>query len=118
MSRADRQRYKTRNWRDYNAALKRRGSRTIWPDPEMQWEATPSGKRGRQQVFSAASIQTCLTMKVLFGMVLRQATGFVESLLQLIGLDRKVPDFSTLCRRQKALVVDIASRRSSAPLLF
>jgi len=118
MSRADRQRYKTRNWRDYNAALKRRGSRTIWPDPEMQWEATPSGKRGRQQVFSAASIQACLRMKVLSGLALRQAIGFVESLLQLIGLDRKEPDFSTLCRRQKALVVDIASRRSSAPLLF
>jgi len=47
---------------------------------------------------------------------LRQATGFVESLLQLIGLDWKVPDFSTLCRRQKTLVVDIASRRSSEPL--
>jgi len=84
----------------------------------MQWEATPSGKRGRQQVFSAASIQACLRMKVLSGLALRQAIGFVESLLQLIGLDRKEPDFSTLCRRQKALVVDIASRRSSAPLLF
>ena len=118
MSRADRQRYKTTNWRDYNAALKRRGSLTIWLDPEMQWEATPSGKRGRQQVFSAASIQACLRMKVLSGLALRQAIGFVESLLQLIGLDRKEPDFSTLCRRQKALVVDIASRRSSAPLLF
>jgi len=116
MSRADRQRYKTTNWRDYSAVLKRRASLTIWLDPEMQWEATPSGKRGRQQVFSAASIQACLRMKVLFGLVLRQAIGFVESLLQLIGLDRKVPDFSTLCRRQKALVVDIASRRSSAPL--
>ena len=118
MSRADRQRYKTTNWRDYNAALKRRGSLTIWLDPEMQWEATPSGKRGRQQVFSAASIQACLRMKVLSGLALRQAIGFVESLLQLIGLDRKEPDFSTLCRRHKALVVDIASRRSSAPLLF
>jgi hypothetical protein len=49
-------------------------------------------------------------------MALRQATGFVESLLQLIGLDWRVPDFSTLCRRQKTLVVDIASRRASEPL--
>jgi hypothetical protein len=116
MSRPDRARYKTTNWRDYNAALKRRGSLTIWLDPQMQWEATPSGRRGRQQVFSDAAIQTCLTMKVLFGMALRQATGFVESLLQLTGLDWRVPDFSTLCRRQKTLVVDIASRRSSEPL--
>ncbi|MGF6862782.1 hypothetical protein ABIE69_003372, partial [Rhodobacteraceae bacterium MBR-64] len=27
--------YKTRNWPDYNAALKRRGSLTIWFDPAM-----------------------------------------------------------------------------------
>ena len=29
-------------------------------------------------------------------MALRQTTGFVESLLQLVGLDWTVPDFSTL----------------------
>jgi hypothetical protein len=27
--------YKTRNWSEYNAALKRRGSLTIWFDPAM-----------------------------------------------------------------------------------
>ena len=37
-------------------------------------------------------------MKVLFGMALRQTTGFVESLLSLTGLDWDVPDFSTLSR--------------------
>lgn len=41
-------------------------------------------------------IQTWLTMKFLFGMALRQATGFVDSLLRLDGLGRVVPDFSTL----------------------
>ena len=46
-------------------------------------------------------------MKVLFGMALRQTTGFVESLLRLIGLDWVVPDFSTLSRRQKTLKVNI-----------
>ena len=46
-------------------------------------------------------------MKVLFGLPLRQTTGFVESLLKLMGLDWSVPDFSTLCRRQKTLPVAI-----------
>ncbi len=46
----------------------------------MTWEAAPTGKRGRQPDYSDAAIQTCLTMKVLFGMALRQTTGFVESL--------------------------------------
>ncbi len=90
--------YKTTNWSAYNDALKQRGSLTIWFDPGMTWRPPPTGKRGRQQQFSDAAIQTCLTMKVLFGMPLRQTTGFVESLLQLVGLDWAVPDFSTLCR--------------------
>src|SRR5690606_25475272 len=61
-------------------------------------------------------IQTCLTMKVLFGLALRQATGFVESLLRLIGLNWTVPDFSTLSRRQKTLAVNIPHRGSQGPL--
>jgi hypothetical protein len=108
--------YKTTNWPAYNEALKRRGSLTIWFDPEMIWDARPSGKRGRQQSYSDTAIQTCLTMKVLFGMALRQTTGFVESLLHLIGLNWVVPDFSTLSRRQKTLAVNIPYRGSKGPL--
>ncbi|PTE18079.1 IS5 family transposase [Phaeovulum veldkampii] len=116
MSRPTPPTYKIKNWRAYNEALKRRGSLTIWFDPEMTWEALPTGKRGRQPTYSDAAIQTCLTMKVLFGMALRQTTGFVESLLQLSGLDWSVPDFSTLSRRQKTLAVNIPYRGSEEPL--
>jgi Transposase DDE domain len=52
----------------------------------LSWEVTPSGRRGRQQAYSDAAVQTCLTMKVLFGMALRQTTGFVESLISSIDL--------------------------------
>jgi hypothetical protein len=79
----------------------------------MSWEAAPTGKRGRQPDYSDASIQTCLTMKVLFGMALRQTTGFVES---LIDLDWAVPNFSTLSCRQKSLKVNIPFRGSAGPL--
>lgn len=116
MSRPTPPTYKTRNWPAYNEALKRRGSLTIWFDPAMTWEAAPTGKRGRQRDYSDAAIQTCLTMKVLFGMALRQTTGFVESLVRLIGLDWAVPDFSTLSRRQKTLKVNIPYRGSDGPL--
>ena len=74
------------------------------------------GRRGRRQSYSDAAIQTCLSMKVLFGMALRQTTGFVESLLRLVGLDWSVPDFSTLSRRQKTLAVNIPYRGSKGPL--
>jgi hypothetical protein len=108
--------YKTTNWSSYNDSLKRRGSLSIWFDPEMVWVPPPSGKRGRQQNFSDAAIQACLTLKVLFGLPLRQATGFVQSLLQLIGLDWAVPDFSTLCRRQRTLKVSLPYRGGTGPL--
>ncbi len=37
---------KTTNWKSCNQAL------TVWFDPSMQWEAIPSGRRGRQQSYS------------------------------------------------------------------
>jgi hypothetical protein len=108
--------YKTTNWSAYNESLKRRGSLTIWFDPEMTWRAPQTGKCGRQPSFSDAAIQTCLTMKVLFGLPLRQTTGFVQSLLKLVNLGWMVPDFSTLCRHQRTLNVAIAYRGGAGPL--
>ena len=116
MSRPSTPSYKTLNWPAYNVALKRRGSLSIWFDRDMVWAAQPTGKRGRQPVYSDAAVQTCLTMKVLFGMALRQTTGFVESLFRLVGLDWGVPDFSTLSRRQKTLAVNIPHRGARGPL--
>lgn len=109
-------RYKTTNWAEYNAALKARGSLTIWLDKGMQWYAPSSGKRGRQHIFSNAAIQFCLGIKCLFGLALRQSLGMVESLLHLAGLDWRVPDYSTVCRRQKTLQVQLPYRASTTAL--
>ena len=54
--------------------------------------------------------------EVLFGLPLRQTTGFVASLPKLAGLDWPVPDYSTLCRRQKTLAVQLPYRGSGSPL--
>ena len=108
--------YKTKNWSSYNDSLKQRGSLSIWFDPEMVWTLPPSGKRGRQQQFSDAAIQNCLTLKVLLGMPLGQTTGFVQSLLRMVGLDWAAPDFSTLCRRQQTLNVSLPYRGSTGLL--
>ena len=40
----------------------------------------------------------------------------VASLLKMAGLDRAVPDYTTLCRRQKTLAVQIPYRRADGPL--
>ena len=102
--------YKTTNWPAYNDSLKRRGSLSILDRQHIRrmcergglirrWlDTTPMGNHGRQQQFSDVAIQTCLTLKALFGMPLRETTGFVQGLLRLVGLDWAEPDFITLCR--------------------
>ena len=55
-------------------------------------------------------------LKVLFKLPLRQTTGLVASLLELVGLDWDVPDFSTLSRRMKSVEIDLAPPTTSGPL--
>jgi hypothetical protein len=69
-------------------------------DKEMIWRAPLGGSAGRPTVVSDAAIQLCLTIKVLFKLRLRQTTGMVASLLKMAGLNRAVPVYTTLCRRQ------------------
>lgn len=109
-------RYRTTNWSAYNASLCKRGSLSVWFDPDMVWHAEKSGKRGRPEIFTDAAIQTCLTLKVLFGLPLRQTVGLVESLIRMAGLDWSAPDYSTLCRRQARIAVQIPYRASGQPL--
>ena len=73
-------------------------------------------QRGRNQTFSDAAIQFCLSIKCLFGQPLRQSMGMVQSLLRLANLDWPVPDFSTVSRRQKHLRIHLSYRPSSSPL--
>ena len=82
-------RYRTTNWPEYNAALRRRGSLLVWLDREMEWLAPASHRPGRSETYSDAAIQFCLSIKVLFGLALRQAIGMVESLLRLAGLGKR-----------------------------
>lgn len=109
-------RYRTTNWPKYNRALERRGSMLMLIDPQMQWLAEPAGRMGRPMVFTDVAIHLCLSVKVLFKLPLRQAVGMVQALLKLAGLDWPVPDYTTLCRRQKTLAVQIPYRRVDGPL--
>ena len=116
MTRPEPTRYRTTNWKSYNNGLKQRGSLLIWLDKDMAWCGSREGRPGRPVVFSDAAIQTCLMIKVLFGLPLRQTSGMMTSILKLAGLDWPVPDYSTLCRRQKSLAVQVPFRRASGPL--
>ncbi len=116
MSKPAAPKYRTTNWPEHNAALKRRGSLEIWLDPQMHWLSKPCGRPGRPVRFSDSAIKLCLTLKALFSLPLRQVTGLVASLIKLAGLDWPVPDYTTLCRWQKTLMVELGGRPSSGGL--
>lgn len=82
----------------------------------MQWYAPASGQRGCQHIFFDVAIQFCLSIKCPFGLALRQSLGLVQSLLRLAGLDWRVPDFSTVCRCQKTLRVQLPYQASTTVL--
>jgi Transposase DDE domain len=80
--------YKLRNWSEYNAALVKRGSLTLWLSDEVieAWEnAQKTGKPGASTTYSDLAIQTLLTFKVIYGLALRQTIGFAGAIFELMG---------------------------------
>ncbi len=69
-----RQRHRVTNWPDYDAALRQRGSLTVWFTEEAiaAWRAEPRTTRGGQPHYSALAIATGLTFRAVFRLVLRQ----------------------------------------------
>ena len=86
------------NWAEYNEALRQRGSLTVWFTDEAP-RTTPGG----QPHYSDLAITTALTLRAVFHLALRQTEGLIGSVLQLLGLDLPVPDYSTLSRRAQSL---------------
>lgn len=61
------------------------------------------------QLYADCIIQCCLLLGQVYRQPLRQTTGFVTSLLALLGRgDYAVPDYSTLSRRQGCLPVEVS----------
>src|SRR5271170_2960437 len=112
------QRQRVTNWPEYDAALRRRGSLTVWVTDEAiaAWQAEPRTTRGGQPRYSQLAIATALTIRTVFGLGLRQTEGLIGSVIGLLGLDLAVPNYSTLSRRAKTLEVPPPRRTSSGPL--
>src|SRR5215211_870035 len=105
--RIPKQQYRVTNWAEYDAALRQRGSLTVWFSEEAiaAWRAEPRTTRGGQAHYSALAIRTALTLRTVFRLALRQTEGLIGSVFQLLGLDLAVPDHSTLSRRAETLAI-------------
>jgi hypothetical protein len=94
-------RYRVRNWKDYNQALIRRGSLTIWIEETtlQAWcQNMRDGLVGAPTTYSDLAIQALLTLKAVFSLPLRQTQGFAQSVLQLMATNLPIPSYSTLSR--------------------
>lgn len=112
--------YRVRNWGEYNASLVERGSLEVWIDDEVlaNWEPQPDGprRRGAQVRYSAGAIECMLTLSAVMSLPLRQTEGFGRSVMKMLRVDVRVPDYTTLCKRKKDLKVNLSARKGRGPL--
>jgi hypothetical protein len=101
------QRHRVTNWAEYDAALRQRGSLTVWftDAASAAWRAEPRATPGGQPHYSALAILTALTLRAVFRLALRPTEGLIGSILRLLGLELAVPDRTTLSRRAEGLPV-------------
>jgi hypothetical protein len=103
--RIPKQRFRATNWAEHDAALRGRGSLTVWfTDAAIAaWKAAPRTTRGGQPRYSELAITTALTLRAVFRLPLRQTEGLLSSIITQLGLDLAVPDHTTLSRRAETL---------------
>ena len=102
--------YRIRNWKEYNQSLINRGSITFWfsEDAIAKWySAERTGKPGRPDTYSDDAIRCGLMIKMVFRTALRALQGFVSSLIESLGLDIVCPHYSVFSRRAKDLRIPL-----------
>ena len=118
MTNQTKRRYRIRNWPDYNSALVRRGSLTLWVEQGVagRWrDSAAPVRRGRRRLYSDFAITCALTLRGVYGLPPRATQGLVSSVLRLLGADLSAPHYSTLSRRAAHLEVRLG-RPSRGPL--
>jgi hypothetical protein len=89
--------FKVRNWPEYEAGLRRRGSLTLWIEDAAldHWQTFGPGGQAR---YKDAAIQTTLMVRAAFRLGLRQTEGLMASVIALMDLTISAPDHSTISR--------------------
>ena len=115
----DKVQYRVINWAEYNESLRQRGDLTIWVSEEAQsvWSAPRRTSRGGQRRYSDLAIETCLMLRTAYHLGLRQTQGLMGSIGTLMGLDIRVPDYSTLSRRANGVsIAQVMRQAGSVPI--
>ncbi len=93
-----------KNLLEYEQSLRNRGDIAVWlsGDAIDAWTPPKNGKRGGQPIYSDIAIETSLTLRLVFHLPLRQAEGFLKSILKLMDLYLPCPDHTTISRRNRS----------------
>lgn len=111
--------YRIRNWSQYNAALRSRGSLTLWVDEASLsgWcTEEKTGRRGASRTYSDGAVLCSLTVQAVYRLPLRATIGMMASLFKLMQLELPILDPSTLCRRRQDLPVRLLASLPKGPL--
>src|SRR3712207_949575 len=122
-----RARYRVGNWPEYDRALQRRGSLTVWVTPEAlaAWHPPRTGRPGRSRAYSDLAIETGHLLRLAFGRPWRQTEGLLRSLTALLGAEVGVPDHTvgvpdhtTFSRRSPGLALagPLAQAQKTGPV--
>src|SRR3954451_21239137 len=86
--RIPRQRHRVTNRAAYDAALRHRGSLTVWFTDEAvaAWRAEPRTTRGGQPWYLPLAILTALTLRAVFRLAFRPPEGLIGCVVGLLGL--------------------------------
>ena len=83
--------YRVRNWREYEAGLRNRGSLTVWisltAGKLVNWDAPRPRRRkpGRQRKYSNHAIETAVTLGMVFHLSSRQSEGLLANPTAFFG---------------------------------
>lgn len=100
--------YKVRNWSQYNESLVRRGDVTLWLEEDViiDWEhENPEPKVGSPFIYSDQAILCLLSLREVFKLTYRQTEGFGRSLVKLMQIQIRIPDYTSLQKRASKLKV-------------
>ena len=115
-TRTDDKKCKVPNWPEHNGSLVKRGDVTLWLEEDViiSWpHENAESKVGAPYTYRNEAILCVLSMREVFRVTYCQTEGFGRSLVRAIGVDLKIPDYTS--HQKRAATLELSDK--AAPFL-